>query len=63
MTTQEKTAAIRTILTNHQDNDAARKNAGIAAGLESYVIQAMNKAMMDDLALVFAAKINPAGKD
>ena len=56
MTTQQKTAAIRTILTNHQDNVAAVKAADVSVGLEAIVIEAMNNALKDDLMLIFALK-------
>lgn len=61
MTTQEKTAAIAAILANQKDNVAAAKKANVAPGLDSFVIQAMNKAMMEDLAVVFARKTAPSG--
>lgn len=53
MTTQEKTAAIRKIVANHQDNVAAKNAANVGAGLEGLVIEAMNDAFKDDLAKVF----------
>ncbi len=62
MTTQQKTTAIQAIVTNHQDNVAAVQAAKVGAGLETIVIEAMNAALKDDLAVIFALK--PAsGKD
>jgi hypothetical protein len=61
MTTQEKTAAIQGILTNHQDNLAAVKAAKISPGLDALVIEAMNTALKADLALIFASKPVLAG--
>ena len=54
MTTQQKTAAIRSILTNHEDNVAG--GAENSAGLDAIVIEAMNAALKDDLVLIFACK-------
>jgi hypothetical protein len=54
MTTQEKTAAIKKIVRNHEDNMAAKQAANISAGLEELVIQAMNDAFKADLEEVFA---------
>jgi len=56
MTTQKKTGAIQDILTNHEDNVAAMRAAKIGPGLEALVIEAMNAAMKDDLAGIFAFK-------
>ncbi len=56
MTTQQKTAAIRSILTNHEDNVAAVRAAKVSAGLDGIVIEAMNAALKDDLVLIFADK-------
>jgi hypothetical protein len=56
MTTQQKTAAIQGILTNHQDNVAAVRAANVSAGLDAIVIEAMNTALKDDLAVIFALK-------
>jgi hypothetical protein len=56
MTTEQKTSAIRSILTNHEDNVAARKAANVRAGLDAIVIEAMNTALKDDLAPIFACK-------
>jgi hypothetical protein len=41
---------------NHEDNVAARKAANVSAGLDAIVIEAMNTALKDDLALIFACK-------
>jgi hypothetical protein len=54
MTTQQKTAAIQAIVTNHQDNVAAMRAANVGQSLEDLVIEAMNAAFKDDLAVVFA---------
>jgi hypothetical protein len=56
MTTQEKTAAIQKIATNHQDNVAAAHAANVSAGLNPLVIEAMNDAFKADLQIVFALK-------
>ena len=56
MTTPQKTAAIRSILTNHEDNVAAVRGAKVSAGLDAIVIEAMNAALKDDLVLIFACK-------
>jgi type IV secretory pathway ATPase VirB11/archaellum biosynthesis ATPase len=56
MTTQQKTAAIRSILTNHEDNVAVVRAAKVSAGLDAIVIEAMNAALKDDLVLIFACK-------
>jgi hypothetical protein len=56
MTTQQKTNAIQDILKNHEDNVTAMRAAKIGAGLEALVIEAMNTAMKDDLADIFAFK-------
>jgi len=58
MSTQQKTAAIRAIVTNHQDNVAAMRAANVGQGLEPLVIEAMNTAFKDDLAEIFAASSN-----
>jgi hypothetical protein len=55
MTTQQKTTAIQAIVTNHQDNVAATQAANVGEGLEDLVIEAMNTAFKDDLAVIFAA--------
>ena len=55
MTTQQKTSAIQAIVTNHQDNVAAMQAANVGQGLEPLVIEAMNKAFEDDLAVIFSA--------
>jgi hypothetical protein len=55
MTTQQKTTAIQVIVTNHQDNVAAMQAADVGEGLEDLVIEAMNTALKDDLAIIFAA--------
>ena len=62
MTTQQKTGAIRDILKNHEDNVAAMRAANIGLGLEALVIEAMNSALRDDLAVVFATKSSRAGR-
>jgi hypothetical protein len=56
MTTQEKTAAIQKILTNHQDNLTAKEAANVSAGLNALVIEAMNNAFKADLERIFATK-------
>jgi hypothetical protein len=56
MSTEQKTTAIQAVLTNHQDNVAAVKAANVSAGLEAIVIEAMNTALKDDLAVIFAFK-------
>ena len=56
MTTQQKTGAIQDILKNHDDNVAAMRAAKIGPGLEALVIESMNTAMKDDLAVIFAFK-------
>jgi hypothetical protein len=56
MTTQQKTATIQSILTNHEDNLAAVRAAKVGAGLDAVVVDAMNTALKDDLVLVFASK-------
>ena len=53
MTTQEKTAAIQKIVTNHQDNRAAVAAASVHPGLNALVVEAMNDAFKADLAKVF----------
>jgi len=58
MSTQQKTAAIQAIVTNHQDNVAAMRAANVGQGLEPLVIEAMNTAFKDDLAEIFAASSN-----
>jgi hypothetical protein len=55
MTTQQKIAAIQAIVTNHHDNVAAMSAANVGQGLEALVIEAMNTAFKDDLAVIFAA--------
>jgi hypothetical protein len=55
MTTQKKTTAIQAIVANRQDNVAAMRAANVGQGLEALVIEAMNNAFKDDLAVVFAA--------
>jgi hypothetical protein len=59
MTTQEKTAAIKNIVTNHQDNVTAVQNAQVSAGLSPLVIEAMNTAFKSDLVVVFCS-LKPA---
>jgi hypothetical protein len=56
MTTQQKTGAIQDILKNHEDNVAAMRAAKIGPGLDALVIEAMNSAMKDNLAAIFAFK-------
>jgi hypothetical protein len=56
MTIQEKTAAIQKIVTNHQDNIAAKQAANISAGLNPLAIEAMNNAFIANLEAVFAFK-------
>ena len=58
MTTQQKITAIQAIVTNHQDNVAAMRAANVGQGLEALVIEAMNTALTDDLAVIFAANSN-----
>src|SRR5262245_36808898 len=57
MTTQQKTAAIRSILTNHEDNLAAVRAANVGAALDAVVLDAMNTALKDDLVFVFASEL------
>jgi hypothetical protein len=59
MTTQQKTTAIQAIVANHQDNVAAVKAANVPQGLDAIVVEAMNTALKDDLAVVFAFKPVP----
>jgi hypothetical protein len=62
MTTQEKTDAIKKIVSNHQDNMAAVQAANVNPGLNALVIEAMNTAFKDDLEVVFALKhVVPGG--
>jgi hypothetical protein len=56
MTTQEKVAAIKEIVSYHDDNLAAVKAANLKPGLDAVVTDAMNNALKDDLSLVFALK-------
>lgn len=63
MTTQQKTAAIRSILANHADNVASVKAAKVSVGLEAIVIEAMNTALKDDLTLIFALKPKASASD
>jgi hypothetical protein len=62
MTTQQKTGAIQDILKNHEDNVAAMRAANVGLGLEALVIEAINTALKDDLAVVFATKSARAGR-
>jgi hypothetical protein len=55
MTTQQKITAIQAIVTKHHDNVAAMSAANVGQGLEALVIEAMNTALKDDLAVIFAA--------
>src|SRR6266480_4000599 len=55
MTTQQKITAIQAIVTNHHDNVAAMSSTNVGQGLEALVIEAMNTALKDDLAVIFAA--------
>ena len=61
MTTQQKTGAIQDILKNHEDNVAAMRAAKVGAGLEALVVEAMNTALKDDLAVIFASKSIASG--
>ncbi len=54
MTTQEKTAAITKLLSNHQDNVNAVNAAAVKPGLMDLVIEAMNESLKTDLDSVFA---------
>ena len=56
MTTQQKITAIQAVVANQQDNVAAMRAANVGQGLEALVIEAMNTAFTDDLALIFSAK-------
>src|SRR2546430_15700748 len=58
MTTQRKITAIQAIVTNHHDNVAAMSAANVGQGLEALVIEAMNTALKDDLAVIFAANLS-----
>ena len=63
MTTQQKITAIQAIVTNHQDNVAAMQAANVGQGLGALVIEAMNTALKNDLAVIFAANSSrPTGK-
>lgn len=55
MTTQQKITAIQAIITNHHDNVVAMQAANVGQGLVALVIEAMNTALKDDLAVIFAA--------
>ena len=55
MTTQQKITAIQAIVKNHLDNVAAMRATNAVQGLEALVIEAMNTALKDDLAVIFAA--------
>ena len=55
MTTQQKITAIQAIITNHHDSVAAMQAANVGQGLVALVIEAMNTAFKDDLAVIFAA--------
>jgi len=61
MTTQQKTGAIQGILKNHEDNVAAMRAANVGPGLEALAVEAMNTALKDDLAVVFASKSVASG--
>jgi len=61
MTTQQKTGAIQDILKNHEDNVAAMRAANVGPGLEALVAEAMNTALKDDLAVIFASKSASSG--
>jgi hypothetical protein len=55
MTIQQKITAIQAIITNHHDNVAAMQAANVGQGLVALVIEAMNTALKDDLAVIFVA--------
>jgi hypothetical protein len=55
MTTQQKITAIQAIVANHLDNVAAMRATNVVQGLEALVIEAMNTALKDDFAVIFAA--------
>jgi len=55
MTTQQKITAIQATITNHHDNVVAMQAANVDQGLVALVIEAMNTALKDDLAVIFAA--------
>ena len=61
MTTRQKIGAIQGILKNHEDNAAAMRAANVGPGLEALVVEAMNTALKDDLAVVFASKSIASG--
>ena len=61
MTTQQKTGAIQDILKNHEDNVAAMRAANVGPGLEALVVEAMNTALKDDIAVIFASKSASSG--
>ena len=61
MTTQQKTNAIQDILKNHEDNVTAMRATKLGPGLEALVIEAMNTALKDDLAVIFASKAVASG--
>ena len=54
MTVQEKTAAIKKIMVNHQDNQTAIQNADVDPGLQDLVVEALNRSVVEALVKVFA---------
>ena len=63
MTTEEKTSAIRDILTHHQDNVVAARAAQVNPALDQEVTTAMNNALIVDLERVFAFPTRAARGD
>jgi hypothetical protein len=56
MTTQEKTAAIKKIVANRQDNRAAITAAAVDGTLIDLVNETLNDAFKEDLRAVFVLK-------
>lgn len=61
MTTAEKTQAINNAVKVHEDNRAAISAAGLSPGLQSIVIEALNRSLIEALVKVFAADPRSAG--
>jgi ribosomal protein S3AE len=62
MTTQEKTAAIKEIITNREDNRNAVQAANVDELLRDLVAEAVNNAFKADLENIFAVKAATARK-
>lgn len=54
MTTQEKTAAIQNLVTNYEDNIAAKNAAHLSDAVDELVIGAIANAFKADLEKIFA---------